>query len=148
MLEVVNLILPWAAFHLRLNLRASTWSWLEQLCLEPGQWFTLTYTIKTPLLVHISLISWFNKYQYLELCKFSWHDWYLGLDNSLALLHYIRYLNAKSSTYSSPMYGSSRSIPCWSFFNHHHDPHNSLCLQWAYVDNPWNVDVEEYILMF
>jgi hypothetical protein len=34
-LEHVNLIFPWAAFHLCLSLGASTWSWLEQLCLEP-----------------------------------------------------------------------------------------------------------------
>jgi hypothetical protein len=43
----------------------------------------------------------------------------------LHLLHHIRYLVAKSSTCSSPMYGSSRPSPCWFFFNHHHDPHNS-----------------------
>jgi hypothetical protein len=43
----------------------------------------------------------------------------------LPLLHHIRYLDTKSSTCSSPMYGSSRPRPCWSFFNHHHDPHNS-----------------------
>jgi hypothetical protein len=33
-LELVNLILLCAAFHLCLSLRASTWSWLEQLHLE------------------------------------------------------------------------------------------------------------------
>jgi hypothetical protein len=83
----------------------------------------------------VSLISWFNKYQHLKLCGSTLLDWYLGLKHSLALLHHIRYLDAKSSTLSSLMYGSLQPSPCWSFFNHHHDPHNSLYLQWAYVDN-------------
>jgi hypothetical protein len=34
-LELVNLILLFIAFHLCQRLRVSTWSWLEQLCLEP-----------------------------------------------------------------------------------------------------------------
>jgi hypothetical protein len=135
-LELANLILYWATFHLYLSLRASTRSWLEQLCLESVtiDFFNLCYQDFSSCPCHLS--SWFDEYYHLELCKYSWHDWCLGLNHSLALLHPIWYLDVKSSTYSSLMYGSSRPSPCWSFFNHHHDPHNSLCPQWAYNDSP------------
>jgi hypothetical protein len=147
--------------HIRINLSLSTWFFVESLfifvyawghqhdldlsnfALRRRQWISLTYAIKMSLLVHVSLISWFNKYQHLKFCKSSWHDWYLGLNHSLALLHHIWYLDVKSSTCSSLMYGSPRPSLCWSFFNHYHDAHYSLCLQWAYIDNPY-----QFILFF
>jgi len=55
-LELVNLILLCAAFHLCLSLRVSTWSWLEQLCLEPVtmdlhiMWSRLHFLSMSPIL--------------------------------------------------------------------------------------------------
>jgi hypothetical protein len=147
-LELVNLILPWAAFHLCLSLRVSTWSWLEQLCLIDDNRFFWLIQSTLLFLSYVTLISWFNKYQRLELYDSSWHDWYLILKHSLVLLNHIRYLDVKTSACSSPMYDSSQPSPCWSFFNYHHDPHNPLCLQWAYVDNSLQCWCRWIIFMF
>jgi hypothetical protein len=102
---------------------------LSNFTLSRWQWIFSSYTIKTPLLVHVILISWFNKYQHLELSDSSWLDWYIGVKHPLALFHHIRYLNGKTLTFSSPMYGSSWPNSCWSFFNLYHDLHASSCLR-------------------
>jgi hypothetical protein len=72
-LELVNLILPWATFHLCLSLRASIWSLLEKLYLEL---MTMHFLLIQPILLflsYVTLISWFNKYQRLELCDTNIH---------------------------------------------------------------------------
>jgi hypothetical protein len=70
----------------------------------------------------------------------------------LPLLHHIWYLDAKSSTCSSPMYGSSRPSLCWSFFNHHHDPHNSCVFNehmLIVIINPFSsFSLDEILLIF
>jgi hypothetical protein len=129
-LELVNLIL----FFLQFFIFVKAWGYqhdldLSYVALSRWQWIFLTYTIKTLLLVHVTLITWFNKYQHLELCDSPWLDWYFRLKHSLFILHHIWYLDVKSPSCSSSMYGLLRPSTCWYFFNHHHDSHASSCLQ-------------------
>jgi hypothetical protein len=88
-LEGINMILTWATLH---------WA---------GNNGSSYYMIKTSLLIHSTSSLWFNRDWHLEICDFPWLVWYLRLKHSLALLHHIRYLNTKTPTCSSLMYGLS-----------------------------------------
>jgi hypothetical protein len=54
------------------------------------------YIIKTSLLIHVTSSLWFNRDWHLEICDSPWLVWYLGFKHPLALLHHIRYLDAKT----------------------------------------------------
>jgi hypothetical protein len=110
--------------HIRINLSLSTWFFFvlfSSLSKLEGinmilTWATLPwagnngssqYMIKTSLIIHITSSLWFNRVWHLEICDSPWVVWYLGFKHPFALLHHIRYLDAKTPTCSSPMYGSS-----------------------------------------
>jgi hypothetical protein len=88
-LEGINMILTWAALP-----------WAD----NNG---SLHYMIKTSLLIHVTSSLWFDRYWNLEPCNSPWLIWYLRFKHPVALLHHIRYLDAKTAAYSSLMYGSS-----------------------------------------
>jgi hypothetical protein len=110
--------------HIRINLSLSTWfffvpfsslSKLEDINMILS-WATLPwagnngssqYMIKTSLLIHVTSSLWFNRDCHLEICDSPWLVWYLGFKHPLALLHHIRYLDAKILACSSLMYGLS-----------------------------------------
>jgi hypothetical protein len=109
--------------HIRINLSLSTFFFVLFLSLSKLEginmiltWATLPwagnngssqYMIKTSLLIHITSSLWFNRDWHLEICDSPWLVWYLGFKYSLALLHHIWYLYAKTPACSSLMYGSS-----------------------------------------
>jgi hypothetical protein len=88
-LEGINMILTWAALP---------WA---------GNNGSSQYMIKILHLIHVTSSLWFNRDWHLELCDSPWLIWYLRFKHPLALLHHIRYLDAKTSACSSLMYGSS-----------------------------------------
>jgi hypothetical protein len=85
----VNMILTWVALPWASNKGSSH------------------YMIKILLLIHVTSSLWFNRDWHLELCDSLWLIWYLGFKHPLALLHHIRYLDAKTPACSSLRYGSS-----------------------------------------
>jgi hypothetical protein len=93
-LERINIILTWTTLSWAGNNRYSH------------------YMIKTSLLIYVTSFLWFNRDWYLEICDSPWLVWYLTFKYQLVILHHIWYLDAKTSAYSSPMYGSSYSSHC------------------------------------
>jgi hypothetical protein len=110
--------------HIRINLSLSTWFFFvlfSSLSKPEGINMILTwaalpwadnnesshYMIKTSLLIHVTSSLWFNRDWHLELCDSPWLIWYLGFKHPLAILHHIWYLDTKTPTWSSLMYGSS-----------------------------------------
>jgi hypothetical protein len=133
-LELANLILLWAAFYLCPNLRASTWSWHEQLCLKPE-------TMNFFDLYNQDVSSW------LCLCGSTWLDWYLRLKK-----HLLFSITSGTSTPSLPLALLQCMVHRGQVLV---DPssitimiHTTLCVfnEHTLIDL-WNVDVEEYVLM-